>query len=130
MKKKKHRWGIPQWSSGLSSTLPLQGAWVQSLVKGLRSHILDSQRNPKNNDNNKHMWTHSQKRQTTLGILWQETAPYRRIVSVYLSLTLKLVAESLLIRLRHAIFEKEQNYSRYNSYSKELGMVTRKRIRV
>jgi len=35
----------------------------------------------------------------------------------------------LLIRLRHAIFEKEQNYSRYNSYSKELGMDTRKRIR-
>ena len=116
-----------QWSELHASTAR---ARVQSLAGGLRSHILHSQRNPRNNDNNKnHTWTHSQERQTILGILGQETAWYGRIVSVCLRLTLKLVAESLLIRLRHAIFEKEQTYSRYNSYSKELGMDTRKRVR-
>ena len=26
--------GLPWWSSGLDSTLPIQGAWVQSLVPG------------------------------------------------------------------------------------------------
>ena len=30
--------GIPWWSSGLDSVLPLQGAWVLSLVRKLRSH--------------------------------------------------------------------------------------------
>ena len=30
--------GLPWWSSG--SLLPLQGAWVQSLVGKLRSHML------------------------------------------------------------------------------------------
>ena len=29
--------GLPWWSSGLDSMLPLQGAWVQSLVRELRS---------------------------------------------------------------------------------------------
>ena len=29
--------GIPWWSSGYDSALPLQGAWVQSLVGKLRS---------------------------------------------------------------------------------------------
>jgi len=32
--------GLPWWSSGLDSVLPLQGAWVLSLVGGLGSHML------------------------------------------------------------------------------------------
>ena len=31
--------GLPWWSSGYDSTLPMQGAWVRSLVGELRSHI-------------------------------------------------------------------------------------------
>ena len=31
--------GLPWWSSGEASVLPLQGAWVQSLVRELRSHM-------------------------------------------------------------------------------------------
>ena len=28
-----------QWSSGYSSVLPIQGTWVQSLVRELRAHM-------------------------------------------------------------------------------------------
>ena len=31
--------GLPWQSSGYDSTLPLQGVWVRSLVKELRSHM-------------------------------------------------------------------------------------------
>ena len=37
--------GLPWWSSGEDSALPVQQAWVQSLVGELRSHMLRSQRN-------------------------------------------------------------------------------------
>lgn len=33
-------YGLPWWSSCWDSSLPMQGAWVQSLVKELRSHML------------------------------------------------------------------------------------------
>ena len=32
--------GLPWWSSGYGSVLPLQGAWVQSLVGEIRSPTL------------------------------------------------------------------------------------------
>ena len=32
--------GLPWWSSGKDYTLPMQGTWVQSPVRELRSHIL------------------------------------------------------------------------------------------
>lgn len=31
--------GLPWWCSGYDSELPVQGAWVQSLAGGLRSHM-------------------------------------------------------------------------------------------
>ena len=31
--------GLPRWSSGQGSSLPMQGAWVRSLVRELRSHM-------------------------------------------------------------------------------------------
>ena len=33
-------WGFPWWSSGYDSVLPMQEAWVQSLVREQRSHML------------------------------------------------------------------------------------------
>ena len=35
--------GLPWWSSDQDSELPLQGAWVRSLVRDLRSHMPRSQ---------------------------------------------------------------------------------------
>lgn len=35
----KIKWGLPWWSRGNLSTLPLQGAQVQSPVWQLRSHV-------------------------------------------------------------------------------------------
>ena len=37
MRSKNRLWGITWWSGGQGSALPLQGAWVQSLVRELRS---------------------------------------------------------------------------------------------
>ena len=34
------REGLPWWSSGEDSALPLQGAWIPSLVGELKSHML------------------------------------------------------------------------------------------
>jgi len=31
--------GLPWWPSGKDSVLPMQGAWVRSLVEELRSHM-------------------------------------------------------------------------------------------
>ena len=32
-------WGLLWWPSGRDSMLPMQGAWVRSLVRELRSHM-------------------------------------------------------------------------------------------
>ena len=32
--------GLPWWSSGEDSVLPVKGAWVRALVRELRSHML------------------------------------------------------------------------------------------
>ena len=32
--------GIPWWSSSSDSALPMQGAWVRSLARELRFHVL------------------------------------------------------------------------------------------
>ena len=36
--------GIPWWSSGWDSVLPLQGAWVQSVIRELRFHMMWGQK--------------------------------------------------------------------------------------
>ena len=50
---KSRKKGLPWWSSGQDSVLPLPRAWVQSLVGELRTEILQtawcSQRNKKQN---------------------------------------------------------------------------------
>ena len=34
-KDRKREWRLPSWSSGYDSVLPMQGPWVQSLVREL-----------------------------------------------------------------------------------------------